>query len=120
LIALCLLLLFRVVTYALTNISDSGDGVNYMKSASLIGLHRILPPLSIQPNAYPWLLSWFGVYKDSVLALQRIGRVQQFLDFSIVVALCWLAFKLLAGSRRWLLIGALDYPARSAQGRLAA
>ena len=106
LIALCLLLLFRVVTYALTDISDSGDGVNYMKSASFIGLHRILPPLSIQPNAYPWLLSWFGVYKDSVLALQRIGRVQQFLDFSIVVALCWLAFKLLAGSRRWLLIGA--------------
>jgi hypothetical protein len=77
-----------------------------MKSARFIELHRILPPLSVQPNAYPWLLSWFDVSKDSVSALQRIGRVQQFLDFSIVVTLCWLAFKLLAGSRQWLLIGA--------------
>jgi hypothetical protein len=106
LIALCLLLFFRVVTYALTDISVSGDGVSYMKSARFIELHRILPPLSVQPNAYPWLLSWFDVYKDSVSALQRIGRVQQFLDFSIVVTLCWLAFKFLAGSRQWLLIGA--------------
>ena len=104
--ALCALLLFRVVTYALTDISASGDGVNYMKSASFIGLHHILPPLSVQPNAYPWLLSWLHVHKDSVLALQRIGRVQQILDFSIVVTLCWLAFKLLTGSRQWLLIGA--------------
>jgi len=77
-----------------------------MKSASFIGLHRILPPLSIQPNAYPWLLSWFQVYKDPVLALQRIGRVQQFLDFSVVITLCWLALKLLGRSRQWLLIGA--------------
>ena len=105
-IGLVSLLFFRVVTYALTDISDSGDGVSYMKSASFIGLHHILPPVSIQPNAYPWLLSWFHTYKHPVLALQRIGRVQQFLDFSIVITLCWLALKFLGRSRQWVLIGA--------------
>lgn len=100
------LLFFRVITYALTDFSVSGDGVSYMKTASFIGSHRILPPLSIQPHAYAWLLSWFQVNKDSALSLQRIGRVQQFLDFSIIVTLCWLALNLLGRSRQRLLVGA--------------
>jgi hypothetical protein len=77
-----------------------------MKTARFIGLHLNLPPLSIQPHAYAWLLSWFQVHRDSALALQRIGRVQQFLDFSMIVTLCWLAFNFLGRSRPRLLVGA--------------
>jgi len=105
-IVLFSLLFFRVITYALTDFSDSGDGVSYMKTASFIGSHHILPPLSIQPHAYAWLLSWFQVHKDSALALQRIGRVQQFLDFSMIATLCWLALNVLGRSRQRLLVGA--------------
>jgi hypothetical protein len=105
-IVLFSLLFFRIITYSLTDFSVSGDGVNYMKSASYIGSLHILPPLSIQPHAYPWLLSWFQVHKDSALALQRIGRVQQFLDLLTIVTLCWLAFNILGRSRQWLLVGA--------------
>jgi hypothetical protein len=105
-IVLFSLLFFRVITYALTDFSVSGDGVSYMKTASFIGSHHNLPPLSIQPHAYAWLLSWFQVHKDSALALQRIGRVQQFLDFSLIVTLCWLALNFLGRSRPRLLVGA--------------
>jgi hypothetical protein len=102
-VALVLLLLFRVVTYALTDFSDSGDGVSYLKNASFIGENGILPPLSIQPNAYGWLLSWFHVHEDSASALQRIGRAQQWLDFSVVILLCWLAQAFLGKSSKLLL-----------------
>jgi len=105
-IVLVALLLFRAITYALTDFSATGDGVTYMKNAGLIGTHHILPPLSVQPNAYAWLLSWFQVHKDPAAALQRIGRTQQLLDASIVITLCWLAMKLLGRTKPWLLVGA--------------
>jgi len=105
-IVLVALLLFRSITYALTDFSATGDGVTYMKNAGLIGTHHILPPLSVQPNAYAWLLSWFQVHKDPAAALQRIGRTQQLLDASIVITLCWLAMKLLGRTKPWLLVGA--------------
>lgn len=105
-VALGLLVLLRITTYLHTGFSISGDGVSYMKTAIFIGHHRILPPLSIQPNGYSWLLSWFDVHKDPTGALHRIGRVQQLLDFSIVIALCWLARKVLGKSNLLLLTGA--------------
>lgn len=100
------LALFRAITYLLSDVSASGDGVNYLNNASYIGTHRILPPLAVQPNAYGWLLSWFQVHKDPDGALLRIGRVQQLLDFSIVMTLCWLALQMLGRSKPWLLVGA--------------
>jgi hypothetical protein len=105
-IVLALLLLLRLATYLHTSFSFSGDGVSYMKTAIFIGKHRVLPPLSIQPNGYGWLLSWFDVYKDPAAALNRIGRFQQWLDFSVVLALCWLAKKILVKTKPILLISA--------------
>lgn len=103
-IVLILLILFRLATYLHTSFSLSGDGVSYMKTALFIGKHRILPPLSIQPNGYGWLLAWFNVYKDQTAALHRIGRFQQWLDFSVVLALCWLAKKILVKAKPVVLI----------------
>jgi hypothetical protein len=77
-----------------------------MKTAIFIGKHRVLPPLSIQPNGYGWLLSWFGVYKDPAAALHRIGRFQQWLDFSVVLALCWLAKRILIKTKPILIVSA--------------
>lgn len=102
-IALVLLLSFRAITHALSDISASGDGVSYMKNADFIGDHGILPPLSIQPNAYGWLLSWFRVNKDPASALQWIGKTQQFFDFAIVAFLCWLAVRFVGQSNKLLI-----------------
>lgn len=84
------LLLFRLYTYFSTQIGLSGDAYGYLDNAEFIRNNFKFPYLSVQPIGYPLILSLL-LKSDKLSTAFYIARIQQLMDFAIVITLIYFA-----------------------------
>lgn len=78
----------RLLTYFSTDIGLSGDGYGYLARAEFIRNNFKFPDLSVQPIGYPLILS-FLIQPDKTATIDHIARIQQLIDFMIVLSLIY-------------------------------
>ncbi|MFM7370009.1 MAG: hypothetical protein ACKO2Z_19910, partial [Sphaerospermopsis kisseleviana] len=83
-------LLFRLYTYFSTQIGLSGDAYGYLDKAEFIRNNFKFPYLSVQPIGYPLILSLL-LKSDKLSTAFYIARIQQLMDFAIVITLIYFA-----------------------------